>query len=110
MTGEEQVSRLDRVQAAHPCWMIRRDVGPEWSCWIAQRVRVVMAPSLTELDGKLNAADGPALQDPRVAAARALLAEKHQPLSMTPGDVRALLARYRKHAAELLDVLEGSTS
>ena len=78
MTGEERVSRLDRVQAAHPHWIIRRDSGPDWSSWVAQRVQVVMAPSLTELDGKLNAADGPALQDPRVAAARALLAEKHR--------------------------------
>ncbi len=69
-----------------------------------------MAPSLTELAGKLEAADGPALRDRRVAAARALLAEEHQPLSMTPGDVRALLARYQKHAAGLLNVLDGNGS
>jgi hypothetical protein len=40
-----------------------------------------------------------------VAAARAhdLLAEDHQPLLMTPGDVRALLARTQRRLQELAD-------
>ena len=44
----------------------------------------------------------------RAAAARAhaLLAEAHQPLLMTPGDVRALLARTQRRLQELADAVE----
>ncbi len=43
-----------------------------------------------------------------VAAARAheLLAESHEPLVMTPGDVRALLARTQRRLRELADAVE----
>jgi hypothetical protein len=46
------------------------------------------------------------------AAARAhmLLAEGHQPLTMTPGDLRALLARYQRRLQELADAVEPVTS
>ena len=51
-------------------------------------------------------ADGsvPAGGDERVIQARMLLAEDHQPLTMTPGDLRQLLARYRQRVHELLEV------
>ena len=43
-----------------------------------------------------------------MAAARAydLLTEDHQPLLMTPGDVRALLARTQRRLQELADAVE----
>jgi len=43
-----------------------------------------------------------------VAAARAhdLLAEDHQPLTMTPGAVRVLLARTQRRLQELADAVE----
>ena len=46
-----------------------------------------------------------------VAAARAhdLLAENHQPMLMTPGDVRALLARTQRRLRELADAVEPVT-
>ena len=45
------------------------------------------------------------------AAARAhdLLAESHEPLVVTPGDVRALLARTQRRLAELADAVEPET-
>lgn len=54
MTGQQPLTRLDLVQAAHPNWTIRRDAGPDWSRWTAHRVRVVQAPSLAELSDKLD--------------------------------------------------------
>jgi hypothetical protein len=47
-----------------------------------------------------------------VAAARAhdLLAESHEPLVMTPGDVRKLLARYQRRLQELADAVEPVTA
>lgn len=47
-----------------------------------------------------------------VAAARAhdLLAEDHQPLLMTPGAVRALLARTQRRLSELADAVEPVTA
>jgi hypothetical protein len=47
-----------------------------------------------------------------VAAARArdLLAERHEPLVMTPGDVRALLARTQRLLRELADAVEPVTA
>jgi predicted kinase len=39
------------------------------------------------------------------ALARVLLAEDHQPLLMTPGDVRHLLVRYQRLLTELVDAL-----
>ena len=44
--------------------------------------------------------------DERVTGARTLLAEHHQPLTMTPGDVRNLLARFQRRVAELLEVID----
>jgi hypothetical protein len=32
-----------------------------------------------------------------------LLAEHHQPITMTPGDLRHLLARYQRRLVELVD-------
>lgn len=47
-----------------------------------------------------------------VAAARAhgLLAEGHEPLTMTPGDVRALLTRTQRRLRELADAVEPVTA
>lgn len=39
-------------------------------------------------------------------AARELLAARHQPITMTPGDLRQMLARYQRRLAELLEVPE----
>jgi hypothetical protein len=46
------------------------------------------------------------------AAVRAhmLLAEGHQPLTMAPGDLRKLLARYQRGLQELADAVEPITS
>ena len=46
------------------------------------------------------------------AAVRAhmLLAEGHQPLTMTPGDLRTLLARYQRRLQELADAVEPITA
>lgn len=46
--------------------------------------------------------------DPRVIRARELLAEHHQPLVMSPGDVRHLLARFQRRTAGLLDYITES--
>jgi len=58
-------------------------------------------PARPRLDGSLPAGD------PRVNRARELLAEHHQPLTMTPGDVRHLLARIQRAAVELLEIVNG---
>ncbi len=63
---------------------------PSWRTAPAGRPRV---------DGSV-----PAGGDERVIQARMLLAESHQPLTMTPGDLRQLLARYRQRVRELLEV------
>jgi hypothetical protein len=64
----------------------------------------VVAPTLGELSGKLDLAGEDKAGDPRIVRARELLAEDHQPMTMTPGDLRALLARYRRRVVELLEV------
>ena len=55
-----------------------------------------------ELSARLG---GDPAGDPRIAAARELLAEHHQPITMTPRDLRALLARYQRRLHELLETL-----
>ncbi len=50
----------------------------------------------------------PAGGDERVIRARILLAEKYEPLTMTPGDLRALLARYRQLVSELVAAADGA--
>jgi len=45
--------------------------------------------------------------DPRIVRARSLAAEHHQPILMTPGDVRGLLARFQRGVVELLAVIDG---
>ncbi len=101
MTGD---SALERIRAEHPAWTIRRKAGPEWVAYVAQRVLVLTAPTPGELETRLAAAEPAA--GPRVTAARELLAEPHQPLVMTPGDLRQLLARYQRRLAGLLEVIE----
>ena len=96
------MTSLEAARAAYPDWTIRRDAGQDWSAWTAQRVQVVVAPTLDELTGRLG---GDPAGDPRVVRARELMAEHHQPLTMTPGDLRALLARYQRHLHELLDAV-----
>jgi hypothetical protein len=44
--------------------------------------------------------------DPRIASARALLAEQHQPITMTHAEIWALLARYQRRVHELLELLD----
>jgi hypothetical protein len=51
----------------------------------------------------------PAGGDERVTRARALAGEHHQPLTMTPGDLRTLLARYQRRVAELLEVIDSGS-
>jgi hypothetical protein len=51
------------------------------------------------------------MTDPRAVSsalilAHSLLAENHQPLTMTPGDLRKLLARYRRRLEDLADAVE----
>ena len=96
------MTSLETVRAAHPDWTITRDAGQDWTCWTAQRVQIVVAPTLGELSARLG---GNTASDPRVTAATELLAERHQPITMTPGDLRALLARYQRRLHELLDAL-----
>lgn len=98
------MTSLDAVRAAHPHWTIRRDAGQDWVSWTAQRARVITAPALDELAARLDLADGVAASDPVIAAIE-LLAEHHQPITMTPGDLRALLARYQRRLHELLDAV-----
>ncbi len=62
------------------------------------------AVSSPRLDGSVHASG-----DERVIRARLLLAEKHEPLTMTPGDLRTLLARYRQLVAELVAAADGAT-
>jgi hypothetical protein len=45
----------------------------------------------------------------QIAPARALLAERREPLTMTPGDVRHLLARCQRRLRELLDAIDART-
>jgi hypothetical protein len=45
----------------------------------------------------------------QILPARALLAERHEPLTMTPGDLRKLLARYQQHLHELLEAIDART-
>jgi hypothetical protein len=59
------------------------------------------AVSLPRIDGNI-----PAGSDERLTRARLLLAEKHEPLVMTPGDLRQLLARYRQQVAEMVAAAE----
>lgn len=96
------MTSLEAVKAAHPNWTIRRDAGQDWTAWTAQRVQVVVAPTLDELAARLG---GDTAGDPRITAARELLAARHQPITMTPGDLRALLARYQRRLHELLDAV-----
>jgi hypothetical protein len=45
----------------------------------------------------------------QLSPARALLAEHRQPLTMSPGDIRHLLARYQRQLRELLDAIDTRT-
>jgi hypothetical protein len=86
--------------------------------WEAGLVRQMLASTVGEDDEDLGRAaafpagrgrlDGsiPA-DDERVTRARVLLAERHQPITMTPGDVRHLLARFQRRVVELLQVIDG---
>jgi hypothetical protein len=40
-----------------------------------------------------------------VIRARVLIAEKRQPLLMTPGDLRSLLARYQQCVIDLIELI-----
>jgi len=101
------MTSLDDIRAAHPGWTIRCDAGPDWTCWTAQRAQVITAPDLNGLAAKLSHA-GPA-DSPAVTSAAALLAEHHQPLVMTPGDLRGLLARYQRALTEVLGAIGPGT-
>ena len=96
------MTSLEAVRASHPDWTIRQDAGPDWSAYTAQRVQVVVTSTLDELSARLG---GDTVGDPRILRARELLAEHHQPVTMTPGDLRALLARYERRLHELLDAV-----
>jgi hypothetical protein len=68
---------------------------------ISEAAAMLRGGVLRRLDGSIP------VDDPRVTAARVLLAEHHQPLTMTPGDVRYLLARFQRRTVELLEVIDG---
>lgn len=57
-------------------------------------------PWRTRADGSI-----PAGGDDRVICARILLADKRQPLLMTPGDLRSLLARYQQCVTGLIEFI-----
>ena len=97
--------RLDRFREEHSAWTVRRDAGPDWLVYTAQRVQVIVAGSLDELGVKLGEIAGVPADDPRVARARELAAERHQPLTMTPGDLRVLVGCWQRAATGLLDLL-----
>ena len=44
--------------------------------------------------------------DPRITSASQLLARQHQPITMSSGDLRKLLARFQRRTAELLEVID----
>lgn len=89
---------LDRLseELAETAGMLRGASAafPAWRTASAARPR---------LDGSVPA------EDERIAAARALLAEQHQPIVMTPGDVRHLLAHFQRRVVELLEVIDGTS-
>jgi hypothetical protein len=60
------------------------------------------ALSLPRIDGSVHAGDE------RLTRARMPLAEQHEPLVMTPGDLRQLLARYRQRVTGLIAAAEGA--
>ena len=74
---------------------------------ILDRLSQEITQAAAMLRGGPAAAFPPWRTDPRVTRARGLLGEHHQPLVMTPGDIRHLLARFQRAAAELLDVIDG---
>jgi hypothetical protein len=53
----------------------------------------------------MRAAPYPLSSDPRVMAARDLLAEQHQPAAMPPGELRSLLARCQRRLRGMLDAV-----
>lgn len=87
---------LDRVaeEIAEAAGMLRGTHGAD------------LSPAFPAWRGAANPCDAFG-SDEHVACARALLAEEHEPLVMTPGDVRGLLARFQRAAAWLLDVIDG---
>ena len=66
------------------------------------RVTGASPPPRPRLDGSIP---GPA-GDERVTRARALLDEHYEPLTMTPGDLRTLLAQYQRRVRELLEIAD----
>ena len=100
------MTSLEAVQAAYPGWTIRRDVGPDWTCWTARRKsRSSPRRHWTNWPPNWARSTGQQRATRTVTRARQLVAEHHQPLTMTPGDLRHLLARWQRAATELLDVL-----
>jgi hypothetical protein len=65
----------------------------------------VFPPWRARLDGSF-----PTGGDERVISARVLIAEKRQPLLMTPGDLRSLLARYQQSVIDLIELIGGDSS
>ena len=57
----------------------------------------------------LQTALRPLSSDPRVTAARDLLAEQHQPAALATAELRGLLARYQRRMRGLLDALAPGT-
>jgi hypothetical protein len=67
--------------------------------WTADVRAGTIPPPARRIDGSV-----PAGGDERVIQARILLAEHRQPLTMTPADLRKLLARHQQCVRELLEV------
>ncbi len=112
---------LARVKLAHPLWMVRRLADPdsEGYRYAASRAGFADISDSTPggLSGQLSRAErhGPRQEVAvrcseaiALAAVRAhrLLAERHEPLVMTPGDLRLLLGRYQQALSELAEAMQ----
>ncbi len=113
---------LARVKLAHSLWTVRRlpDPDSEGDRYAASRVGYpdISDPTLAGLSGQITAAEKfpdrhaggevASQEAAAIAAVRAhrLLAERHEPLTMTPGDLRRLLARYQRALTELAEAVQ----
>jgi hypothetical protein len=68
---------------------------------ITEAATILRGWPVTRTDGSVPAGDV------RVTRARALIAERHEPLTMTPGDLRTLLACFQRRMTGLLEVIDG---
>jgi hypothetical protein len=114
-------AELARVRLAHSLWTVRRVPDPDTQGFRYAASRTGFAdisdptPAGLSLALYRAAKHGPyaggevtSSEAIALAAVRAhrLLAELHEPLTMTPGDVRRLLARYQRALTELAEACQ----